>query len=65
MELNVGDEGGTTQAPLISALAGAQTTKAQSRPSIRFSMDDDSNDMEGSLEAITPLDRQQIKQEIT
>ena len=64
MEISEGDEGGTTQAPLISALAGAQTTKAQNRPSFRFSMDD-SNDNESSQEAITPLDREQMKKEIT
>lgn len=44
MEISVGDEGGTTQAPNIG-MSGAMTTKAKNRPSFMFNdgMDDSNN----------------------
>lgn len=53
MEISVGDEGGTTQAPNIG-MGGAQTTRAQQRVSFMFNEDEDDNNQPAKE---SPLDR--------
>jgi len=62
MEISVGDEGGTSQAPNIG-MSGALTTKAAQRPSFMFN--DEMDDNNKNKECNTPLDRDKIKMEIT
>lgn len=61
MQISVGDEGGTSQPPMIGQQYVAQTAKAAQRPSFSFA---DSSVFEASKQEKEKFDRQQMKKEL-
>lgn len=64
--MQIGDEGGTMQAPKIGQPQGAQTTKAAKRPSFSFAQADfDEEEAEREPEEVQRNQRSQLKKELT
>ena len=64
MRIAVGDEGGTTQGSVMAMMGGgALTTRAGAARQV-FSFSSIDEDTAGTKEAVTPLDRQKIKEDV-